>query len=51
MFRLAWKVHSTGYTGNGDWFNDRKILESHINANKNDTTMTYWIERNGENIS
>ena len=44
MFRLAWKVNSTGYTGNGDWFDNRVILEFHINEKKKDTTMTYWIE-------
>ena len=44
MFRICWKVVSTGYTGNGDWFENRPIPQSHLDAQKENKEVIHWIE-------
>ncbi len=44
MFRISWKVVSTGYTGNGDWSKNKKVLQSHIDAQKDTKFTIHWIE-------
>ena len=52
MFRIAWKVVSTGYTGNGDWTENKKVLQTHIDAQKDNKFTVHWIEeRKLRNIS
>lgn len=52
MFRIAWKVVSTGYTGNGDWIENRSLLQSHLDAQKDNQITFHWIEqKKSRNIS
>ena len=44
MFRISWKVVSTGSTGNGDWSKNKKVLQSHIDAQKENKEVIHWIE-------
>jgi len=44
MFRIAWKVFSTGYMGNGEWSDNRDLLESYIKFYQKDKETIHWIE-------
>tara|TARA_R110002110_G_C13373817_1_gene710501 strand:- start:1165 stop:1308 length:144 start_codon:yes stop_codon:yes gene_type:complete len=44
MFRIAWKVLDTGYTESGDWIENKKVLQSHIDAQKENKEVIHWIE-------
>ena len=52
MFRIAWKVVSTGYTGNGDWVENRSLLQTYLDAQKYNKSIFHWIEeKKTRNIS
>tara|TARA_A100001015_G_C15012552_1_gene723866 strand:+ start:1120 stop:1266 length:147 start_codon:yes stop_codon:yes gene_type:complete len=44
MFRIAWKVLSTEYMGNGEWSDNRGKLESYIKFYQKDKQTIHWIE-------
>ena len=44
MFRIVWKVLDTGYTGNGDWFENRSLLQSFLDTQKEKKDVIHWIE-------
>jgi hypothetical protein len=45
MFRIAWKVRSTGYAGNGDYCLTKDSAEAWItDLNEKYPEMDHWIE-------